>query len=136
MRRVTQLRRQGLTLGQAAETIVEECLRLEQGVSKPCYDNVTLIIVSLADYLIDYERRNLLNTPPQLQLRKQSSLGHEYDVSSFKSKQIDFAVECHSLLHLSGSVDGRRISDVSGDASQVSTSGNVNPFVVNSIPSS
>ena len=62
-----------------AETIVQECLNLEGGVSKPCYDNVTLIIVSLADYLMDFERRSVLNnTPPQqLQLRKQSSVGHD-----------------------------------------------------------
>jgi len=89
-----------MPFGTVAESIVEECLRLEQGASKPCYDNVTLIIVSLADYLMDYERRSLVNTPQQLQIRKQSSLGHQeqYDVSSFKSKQIDFAAECHSLL--------------------------------------
>ena len=86
---------------------------------------------------MDYERRSLLATPQQLQLRKQSSLGHyEFDGSSFKSKQIDFAAECHSLLQLSGSNNGRRISDVSGEVSQVSTSGNVNPFAINSIPSS
>ena len=65
MRRVRELRGQGLALGHISETIIEECLRLE-GVSKPCYDNVTLIIVSLGDYLMDYEKRSLLNTPQQL----------------------------------------------------------------------
>ena len=60
---------QGLPLGLVSETIIEECLRLE-GVGKPCYDNVTLVIVSLGDYLVDYERRNLLNTPQQLFLRE------------------------------------------------------------------
>ena len=40
-------------------------MRLEGGVSKPCYDNVTLIIVSLADYLMDFERRSVLNNTPQ-----------------------------------------------------------------------
>ena len=55
-----------MPLGAVAETIVEECLKLEQGAAKPCYDNVTLIIVSLADYLNDFERRSLLATPQQL----------------------------------------------------------------------
>jgi hypothetical protein len=54
-----------MSLGNISEKIVEECLRLE-GVSKPCYDNVTLIIVSLSAYLMDYERRSPLNTPKQL----------------------------------------------------------------------
>ena len=58
-----------MSLGNISEKIIEECLRLE-GVSKPCYDNVTLIIVSLQAYLMDYERRSPLNTPKQLQLRK------------------------------------------------------------------
>jgi len=62
VRRIGELRRQTDSLGKIAETIVEECLRLE-GVSKPCYDNVTLIIVSLADYLNDYEHRSHLSTP-------------------------------------------------------------------------
>ena len=60
--RVNDLRSKGVAMGHIAETIIEECLRLE-GVSKPCYDNVTLIIVSLGDYLMDYEKRSLLNTP-------------------------------------------------------------------------
>jgi len=62
VRRINELRKRHMGLGNIAETIVEECLRLE-GVAKPCYDNVTLIIVSLADYLMDYEKRSLLNTP-------------------------------------------------------------------------
>ena len=99
MRRIRELRGRHLDLGIIAETIVEECLRLEN-VIKPCYDNVTLIIVSLGDYLMDYEKRSLMNTPQQLQLRKQSSLGHQpYDNSSYKATE--FAVECHSLLQLS-----------------------------------
>ena len=63
VRRINDLRRQNMPFGTVAETIVEECLRLEQGASTPCYDNITLIIVSLADYLMDYERRSLGNTP-------------------------------------------------------------------------
>ena len=65
VQRMNELRRQNIPLGRIAEMIVEECLRLER-VAKPCYDNVTLILVSLSDYLIDYERRSLLNTPQQL----------------------------------------------------------------------
>ncbi len=48
MKRVLELRRQTESLKMIAQTIVEECLRLE-GVSKPSNDNVTLIIISLAD---------------------------------------------------------------------------------------
>ena len=52
-----------MSLGLIAETIVEECLRLEHGVAA-CHDNVTLIIVSLADYYIYWERRSVLNNTP------------------------------------------------------------------------
>lgn len=97
VKRVIELRRRHLGLGNIAETIVEECVRTENP-SKFCYDNITLVIVSLADYLMDYEKRSLVNTPQQLQLRKQSSQGHQFDSSSLKSKQLDFAVECHSIL--------------------------------------
>ena len=114
-------------MGKVAEALVDECLRLE-GVSTPCYDNVTLIIVSLSDYLLDYQRRNLLNTPVQLQLRKQSSVGHDISGCLTSNKNDDFAVECHSILHISS--DDGRCSAVSGAASQVST--NVNPFLVTS----
>lgn len=48
--RASELRRQGVSLGTIAETIVEEALRLEN-TKKPCKDNVTLMIVSLRDYL-------------------------------------------------------------------------------------
>ena len=44
---------------------------------------------------------------------------------------MDFAVECHSLLHLS-SEDGRCSEVSAGNASQVSTNVNVNPFLVTS----
>lgn len=101
VRRVIELRKRHMDLGNIAETIVDECLRLE-GSTRQCYDNVTLIIVSLADYLMDYEKRSLVNTPEQLQLRKQSSQGHQYNnSSSARSKQLDFSVECHSILQLS-----------------------------------
>jgi hypothetical protein len=62
VKRVLELRRQTESLKMIAQTIVEECLRLE-GVSKPSNDNVTLIIISLADYLMDYQQRSLVNTP-------------------------------------------------------------------------
>ena len=41
------------SLGQVAEALVEECLQLK-GEARPCYDNVTLVIVSLADYLVEF----------------------------------------------------------------------------------
>lgn len=62
VRRINELRKRHLGLGNIAETIVEECLRME-GISKLCYDNVTLIIISLGDYLMDFEKRSLVNTP-------------------------------------------------------------------------
>jgi len=96
--RVIELRKRHMGLGNIAATNVEECLRLE-AATKECFDNVTPIIVSLADYLMDYERRSLMNTPEQLQLRKQSSQGHQYgSCSSVQSKLLDFSVECHSIL--------------------------------------
>lgn len=99
VRRINELRRQTNSLGKIAEIIVEECLRLENE-AQPCNDNVTLIIVSLADYLQDYERRSLLLTPQQLQLRKQSSVGHgPNETSAYTSKCGDYhQVECQSLL--------------------------------------
>lgn len=65
VRRVNELRRMGLTLGNAAQLIVDECLNLEN-VEKAANDNVTLIIVSLSHYLVDYQRRSRANTPLQL----------------------------------------------------------------------
>ena len=50
-------------MGKISEMVVEECLGLER-VSKPCYDNVTLLIISLQDYLIDYERRSVQGCTP------------------------------------------------------------------------
>ena len=61
-------------------------------------------------------------------LRKQSSLGHAYDSSSYKSKNIDFAQECHSILQLSE-------NGCHSEASQLSTNVNVNPFLISN-PSS
>ena len=58
---------------------------------------------------MDYERRSIMNTPQQLQLRKQSSLGAEnFGSTSYK----EFAFECYSVLQLS-SEEGR-CSGVSG----------------------
>ena len=57
------MRQQGISLGKISEMVVEECLGLER-VSKPCYDNVTLLIISLQDYLIDYERRSVQGCTP------------------------------------------------------------------------
>lgn len=105
VRRIAELRRQTGSLGKIAEIIVEDCLRLE-GALQPCNDNVTLIIVSLADYVFDYEHRNLVLTPQLLQLRKQSSMEHCADeASAYMSKCIEYHVECQSLLQLS-SEDG------------------------------
>lgn len=138
VRRVNELRRMGYTLGNAAQTIVDECLDLEN-VEKAANDNVTLIIVSLPHYLADYRSRSRANTPLQLQLCRQSSVGHEnyYDSSSQYKNCNDLAVENHSLLQHS-SENGGRFSGVSGNASQVSTSNAiVNPFALNmSNPSS
>ena len=45
-------------MGRISEMVVEECLGLER-ISKPCYDNVTLLIISLQDFLLDFERRSV-----------------------------------------------------------------------------
>jgi len=49
VKRVLELRSQGLQYGPIAQTIIEECLALEH-TRKHCYDNVTLVIVSLSEY--------------------------------------------------------------------------------------
>ena len=54
--RAQQLRKQNMSLGKIAQTIVEEALQLV-GTNKPCSDNVTLIIVSLQDYLTEYHTK-------------------------------------------------------------------------------
>ena len=60
--RINYLRQQNKSLANISETIVEECLRME-GQAKSCNDNVTLLIVSLSDYLTDFERRGYVNAP-------------------------------------------------------------------------
>ena len=63
-------------------------------------------------------------------------MGHNApcDTSGFTSKQLDFAFECHSLLRESSD---ERCSNISaGNASQISTNVNINPFLVSSNPSS
>ena len=42
-----------MSLGKVAQTIVEEALELVN-TTKHCYDNVTLMIISLKDYWQDY----------------------------------------------------------------------------------
>lgn len=54
VKRILELRALGHPFGQIAQTIIDECLALEN-TRKHCYDNVTLVIVSLSDYLRDYE---------------------------------------------------------------------------------
>ena len=90
IKRILELRAQNIPLGQASEIILEECMRLEQ-VKKPCQDNLTLIIVSLSDYLNDFERQM---TQKQLALCKQTQKGVTGE-SSFKIKE-DFADVTHS----------------------------------------
>ena len=51
--RAQQLRNLNMSLGKIAQTIIDEALQLV-GTNKPCYDNVTLIIISLRDYLHEY----------------------------------------------------------------------------------
>lgn len=128
-----ELRRQSDSLGTVAETLVDECLS-QNSSARPCYDNVTLMIISLADYYADFERKSVLHTPQQLALRKQSSVGHAPYEGSSQHSQHDHLVECHSILQLS-SGEGR-YSGVSCNASQESTSAAVNPFLIASNPSS
>lgn len=104
VRRISELRAQQVPCGRIAETIVEECLD-PYSFTGSCNDNVTLVIVSLGDYLMDFERRSQVNnTPQQLLLRKQPSTGHvHYGSTSYRSRYVDLAEDCHSLLHLSES---------------------------------
>lgn len=124
VRRVIELRKRHMDLGNIAETIVEECIKCVDSET-PCYDNVTLIIVSLGDYLMDYEKRSLVNTPEQLRLCRQSSQGHHIDSSGIR-------MECLSKLVLSE-------SGFLSEADQLSTNSLnavVNPFFTGSVPSS
>ena len=43
-----------MSLGEISQTIIEEALELVN-TNKHCYDNVTLIIVSLSDYWKDFQ---------------------------------------------------------------------------------
>jgi len=56
VKRILELRSQNMTLGKISETILEECISLHN-VKKPCQDNLTLIIVSLRDYLNDWKKQ-------------------------------------------------------------------------------
>ena len=56
VKRILDLRAQNMTLGKVSDTILEECVNLEN-VRKPCQDNLTLIIVSLSDYLAAWENK-------------------------------------------------------------------------------
>ena len=55
VKRILELRAQNMSLGKISETILEECTSL-QNVKRPCQDNLTLIIVSLSDYLNDWKQ--------------------------------------------------------------------------------
>jgi hypothetical protein len=74
VKRVLELRALGHPFGQIAQTIIDECLALEN-TRKHCYDNVTLVIVSLSDYLRDYENqlRDSYFASQQFALRKMDS---------------------------------------------------------------
>ena len=125
IKRILELRAQNIPLGQASEIILEECIRLEQ-VKKPCQDNLTLIIVSLSDYLNDFEQQM---TQKQLALCKQTQKGVTEE-SSFKIKE-NFADVTHSGEPSALSESGLCSS---GDAqSQISSVGH---FYGGSLPSS
>jgi len=53
VKRILELRAFGLSLGQISQCVLEECIALEN-TRKHCYDNVTLIIVSLSAYLQEF----------------------------------------------------------------------------------
>ena len=55
VKRILELRAKGLSLGKVSETILEECVTLTNTQS-PCKDNLTLIVISLSDYLTAFER--------------------------------------------------------------------------------
>ena len=60
-----------MSLGEISQTIIEEALELVN-TNKHCYDNVTLIIVSLSDYWKDFQlemKQSLLCQ--ELQIRRQ-----------------------------------------------------------------
>ena len=61
-----------MTLGKISETILEECTSL-QNVKRPCQDNLTLIIVSLADYLNDWKQQCQQTSTEQLAIQKMTS---------------------------------------------------------------
>ena len=43
-------------MGKVAETILEDCVMLTNTI-RPCQDNLTLMIVSLSDYLSSFESK-------------------------------------------------------------------------------
>ena len=55
VKRILELRAKGLSLGKVSEAILEECVTLTNTLS-PCKDNLTLMIISLSDYLTAFER--------------------------------------------------------------------------------
>ena len=61
-----------MSLAKVSETILEECMDLHN-VKKPCQDNLTLVIVSLTDYLNDWEKTCQMNAQEQLALYKMTS---------------------------------------------------------------
>lgn len=90
VKRILQLRAKNMNLGKVSETILEECLSLHNA-KKPCQDNLTLIIVSLSDYLNDWERQLHKNAQEQLALYKMTSQmfnGTTEVGSSFRSGEV------------------------------------------------
>ena len=91
VKRILELRAQGLQLGQIAQCVLEECISLEN-TRKHCYDNVTLLIVSLSDYLREFESLQKESLLPQLlALRKMDS------ESCIASREEDLADVSHSI---------------------------------------
>lgn len=103
MKRVLELRALGHPLGQIAQTIIDECLALEN-TRKHCYDNVTLVIVSLSDYLRDYESqlRESYFASQQFALRKMESESSLQSADELADGSASAQSERHSLM--SGSV--------------------------------
>ena len=109
-----------MQLGQIAQCVLEECISLEN-TRKHCYDNVTLLIVSLSDYLREFEslqKESLL--PQQLALRKMDS------ESCLASREEDLADVSHSYESAS----------LLSSAERSLLSGSVNEFFGISQPSS
>ena len=122
--RASALRKTGMPLGQIAETIVKEALCSDK---KP-RDNVTILIISLSDYLSDYERTAIQSGKIEvLAIRKQSSYGDYSHYQVEKSSQKVFDQQSHhSVCALSN--DGRTSGASLNNCYSSSPVGSANPF--------